>query len=354
MNIFDILKLKYFDNTIQDYLLSIILFFFYLFIFELFKSFVIRRLNKLIEKDNTRGSIIAIRDTIKKFIAFEFLVIFSLYLAVSNLVLPTAIVDIVSFLFLFLISWFALKFLNTLVDVLVELQLKRTIESRHIAEFIKLLIKTILFIIVALAFLHQLGVNLTAYLAGLSVIGLAIAFALQNILTDIFASIILYFDKPFEVGDSIKVGADSGVVEKIGIRSTQIRSPTGNLLVISNRDLSTQRINNMKNMNERRVILTLNISVQTSVSVLRELPNKFEELINSVENTRFSRAHLINLGSYSFDFEIAYFITSNDYLTYLDAQHKVDIKILEQFEKDGIELPYPTQSLYIEKINSKS
>ena len=171
------------------------------------------------------------------------------------------------------------------------------------------------------------------------------AFALQNVIADVFASVTLYLDKPFEIGDSIKVGSDSGKVERIGLRSTHIRTGLGNLLIISNRELVSQRIHNMKDMKERRIVLNLGVECNTPVAKLKKIPQWVEKIISKVENTRFNRAHLTTLGTYSWDYQIVYYITTPAYTPFLDAQQEVNLMILDKLEKENINIPYPTSTI---------
>ncbi|MCE7734022.1 MAG: mechanosensitive ion channel family protein [Candidatus Heimdallarchaeota archaeon] len=251
----------------------------------------------------------------------------------------------VNLVLLIVVTRYLLKFSGQLVDEIFEEIVERRPDLQHLAEFLKLFVKAIAWVFVSLWFFLQLGVNITAYLAGLSILGLAMAFALQNVITDVFASITLYMDKPFEVGDSIKVGNDAGKVERIGLRSTHIRTSVGNLLIISNRELISKRIYNNSDMEERRITLNLGVDCNTPVAKLKKIPQWAENVVDKVDNTRFARAHLTTLGSYSYDFQIVYYITTSAYGIYLDAQQEVNLKILEKLEKEEVILPYPTSTV---------
>lgn len=331
-----------------DYVTAILLFFVYGIILFGFRY----QLKKLLVRFQNMGDklreITFIRSCINILSPwFIFLVAFyaASFNVTSNSNFPDGARVVINLVLLIVVTRYLLKFLGQLVDEIFEEIVERRPDLQHLAEFLKLFVKAIVWIFVSLWFFLQLGINITAYLAGLSILGLAMAFALQNVITDVFASITLYLDKPFEVGDSIKVGSDAGKVESIGLRSTQIRTSVGNLLIISNRELISKRIYNNSDMKERRITLNLGVDCNTPVTKLEKIPQWAEKVIDKVDNTRFNRAHLTTLGTYSYDFQIVYYITTAAYSVYLDAQQEVNLKILEKLEKEGIILPYPTSTV---------
>ncbi|OLS27354.1 MAG: Small-conductance mechanosensitive channel MscMJ [Candidatus Heimdallarchaeota archaeon LC_2] len=331
-----------------DYLLALLLFVVYGIILFLIRI-QLKRFLKTLQKMGDKPRETTFITSCIKILSKWFILIVAFYAASSNITsdpdFPDGARIGVNLVLLIVVTRYLLKFSGQLVDEIFEEIVERRPDLQHLAEFLKLFVKAIVWIFVSLWFFLQLGVNITAYLAGLSILGLAMAFALQNVITDVFASITLYLDKPFEVGDSIKVGTDAGKVEQIGLRSTQIRTSVGNLLIISNRELVSKRIHNNTDMKERRVTLNLGVDCTTSVTKLKEIPQWSENIINKVENTRFARAHLTTLGTYSWDFQIVYYITTPAYGTFLDAQQEVNLNILEKLEKEGINIPYPTNTV---------
>lgn len=186
--------------------------------------------------------------------------------------------------------------------------------------------------------LPNLGVNVTALVASLGISGIAIALALQNILSDIFASFSIYFDRPFQVGDFIEVGTDKGVVQRIGLRSTRIKALQGEEVVISNKDLTTARIHNFKLLQTRRVSFCLYLNLKTEPKKIREIPSLIEDVVNNQKKTRFDRAHLKEIGEKNLVYEIVYFIRENDYNIYMNTQQEVNLGILEGFKKLGVDI----------------
>ncbi len=202
--------------------------------------------------------------------------------------------------------------------------------------------------------LDNLGVNITTLVAGLGVGGIAIALAVQNILSDVFCSVAILVDKPFQVGDFIIVGDMMGTVEKIGIKTTRVRSLSGEQLVFSNADLVNSRIRNYKRMQERRVVFSFGVIYQTPADKLEHIPAMVKEIIESVDQARFDRTHFKQFGDSSLDFECVYYVLSRDYNLYMDIQQKINLELFTRFEKEGIEFAYPTRTLYISKETSET
>jgi small-conductance mechanosensitive channel len=191
------------------------------------------------------------------------------------------------------------------------------------------------------------GVNLTALVASLGVGGIAVALALQNILADLFASLTISLDKPFLLGDFIKVDGFLGVVEKVGLKTTRIRSLAGEQLIFSNNDLLSSRIQNYKRMQERRVAFTIGVTYDTPPDKLRRIPGKVREIVEDLEDTRFDRAHFKSHGSYSLDFEIVYYVHGPDYNLYMDRQQAINLAIHEYFSEIEVDFAFPTQTLHL-------
>lgn len=215
-------------------------------------------------------------------------------------------------------------------------------------------IQTVFLTILALIGLSNLGVNITALVAGLGVGGIAVALAAQNILGDLLASLSIVLDKPFEVGDAITAGDSKGVVERIGIKTTRIRSFTGEELVVPNKTLVESRIQNFKQMWERQVKHTFGLVYSTSPAKLEQIPIWIKDIIGQQNKLRFDRCHLIGFGAYSIDFELIYFALDRDLKVHMDLQEKILLEIFKKFSQEKVDFAYPTQSLLIEKIPSEN
>ncbi len=204
----------------------------------------------------------------------------------------------------------------------------------------------VIWIVICLLLLDNLGINVSALIAGLGVGGLAVALAVQNILGDLFCSLSIVLDRPFEVGDFIVVGDLKGEVERIGIKSTRIRSLSGEQIVISNSELTQGRIQNFKRMEQRRVAFKLGVTYQTPSEKLKQIPEMIKNAVDSIKDTRFDRAHFLEFGDSSLNFEVVFFVLKSDFNFYADIHHELNLKLYEKFETEGIEFAYPTRTIY--------
>ena len=202
---------------------------------------------------------------------------------------------------------------------------------------------------VVLLALDNLGFDITALIAGLGIGGIAVALAAQNVMGDLFASISIVLDKPFVVGDFIIIGDHMGTVEYVGIKTTRIRSLSGEQLVFSNNDLLQSRIRNYKRMSERRVVFAIGVIYQIPYEKLTQVSGMLREIVDAQEHARFDRAHFKSYGDFALNFEIVYYVQVPDYNVYMDIQQAINLAIFRRFQEEGIEFAYPTQTLYVEK-----
>jgi small-conductance mechanosensitive channel len=197
--------------------------------------------------------------------------------------------------------------------------------------------------------IENLGYDVTALVAGLGIGGVAIALAMQNILGDLFASLSIVLDKPFVVRDFIIVDDHMGEVEKIGIKTTRLRSLSGEQLIFSNADLLNSRVRNFKRMYERRVPFAFGVLYQTTPDQLEAIPTMVKEIVQGQDNARFDRAHFKSFGESSYDFEVVYYVGSPDYNTYMNIQQSINLALCRRFAEHGIEFAYPTRTLYLNR-----
>lgn len=203
--------------------------------------------------------------------------------------------------------------------------------------------------LVLLLALDNLGIKVTALVAGLGVGGIAVALAVQSILGDLFASLSIVLDKPFAIGDYIVVGDHQGTVEHIGLKTTRVRGLGGEQLILANSDLLKSRIRNFKRMAERRIAFTVGVVYRTPAEKLERIPAIIREVIEALPNCRFDRSHFAALGDFSLTFETVYYVTKADYAVYMDAQQAINLDLVRRFQEEGIEFAYPTQTLFLEK-----
>ncbi|MEX0934072.1 MAG: mechanosensitive ion channel family protein [Candidatus Paceibacterota bacterium] len=336
-------------NSVLDYSEALVVFVLLLIAFKLFQTLLLVNLKRLASKTQTDvdDTFIKIIESIKP----PFYSFVAVYLAVQFLVVSSFIEKLIDVVLIIWIVYEVVSVFQILVSYIIAKRFQKEQDTATRSALIMLgkITKGVLWAVGILMILSNLGINITSLVAGLGIGGIAIAFALQNILTDLFSSFAIYFDKPFMVGDFITVGKDSGVVEKIGIKTTRIRALSGEELVISNKELTTARIQNFKRLKERRLDIVLGVVYGTKKEQLEKIPGMLKEIISHVPKTRFDRAHFKTFAPSSLDFEIVAYVESADYAEFMDAREKINLGIVERFEKEGIVFAYPTQTVYIEK-----
>ncbi len=209
------------------------------------------------------------------------------------------------------------------------------------------IVKFALWTLAALLILENLGVHVGSLLAGLGIAGIAVALAVQNVLGDLFAALSIVVDKPFTVGDFIVFGNERGRVERIGLKTTRIRSLTGEELVVSNTDLLRQQIHNFRRMQERRCTFTFGVVYDTPPEKLARIPHMVREIIESLADTRFERAHFKEFGAYALTFEVVYWMLKPDFNLFMDTQQAINLALVRRFQEEGIAFAFPTQVVYL-------
>ena len=208
-------------------------------------------------------------------------------------------------------------------------------------------LRTLLWSVVLLAILSNVGVNITAFIASLGVGGIAVALAVQNILGDLFASLAIAVDKPFEVGDFIVVGNVSGTVEVIGLKTTRIRSLQGEQIVMSNTDLLKQTISNFRMLERRRIVFGFGVTYDTTPEQAEAIPAIVRKLIEAHPKLRFDRAHFKAFGASSLDYEVVYIVEDPAFGVYMDMQQAVNLGLMRELKALGVEFAFPTRTVHI-------
>jgi small-conductance mechanosensitive channel len=197
-------------------------------------------------------------------------------------------------------------------------------------------LQTAVWVVFVLAMLANLGINITTFIASLGIGGIAIALAVQNILGDLFASLSIAVDKPFEVGDSISVSGFSGTVEHVGLKTTRVRSDSGEQIVIANAELLKSTVRNFKRMSRRRVQFTLQASPQTPHALAAKVPDAMREIIERQPKVQFERAHLKTVCQGALEFDVVYYVLESSYALFMDTQQAVLLASMEAMERLGI------------------
>ena len=210
------------------------------------------------------------------------------------------------------------------------------------------LLKALTWIVVSLIVLQSQGVKLTVIWGLLSAGGIGLGLALKEPAQELFAYLMILIDKPFTIGQFIAVDSVAATVEKIGIRSTHLRSLRGEIVVINNSKLTSSNIENFATMQQRRMIYSIGVTYQTTADQIQSIPTTIQAIIDNTSHTIFNRCHFTTFGDYSLNFEIVYYIDNRDYTLAMDIQQSINLSIMRKFEEQGIEFAFPSQTLYLE------
>ncbi|MFQ5825164.1 MAG: mechanosensitive ion channel family protein [bacterium] len=346
MNLLD--KIIY-NNPLRDWLFAVILLSTIFIILNIFKTIVVKRLSSLTKKTKTELDDLAV-DLLNRVNIF-FLLSIAIFGGSIALNLPDKVSNVIRILVIIAFLFQAAIWGNGLIVFWINRYKKIKLEADPASvttiTALGFVGKIVLWIVILLLALDNLGVDITGLIAGLGIGGIAIALAIQNILGDLFASLSIVLDKPFVIGDFIIVDNYLGTVKHIGLKTTRIQSLSGEQLVFSNSDLLRSRIRNYKRMYERRVVFSIGVIYQTPYEKLKAIPSLVREIIEKQQKARFDRAHFKEYGNSSLNFEIVYYVQSPDYITYMDIQQSINLTIFRSFEEEGIEFAYPTQTLYL-------
>ncbi len=342
----------FYNNTLQQWLIALLIAILSLIVIRILRRAILHRLKAISEKTTTDIDDL-ITDLIHK---TKFFLLFAVAIYVGSLVLtlPQTLKDIISKIVVVAILAQGAVWGSGLISFWINRYKKQKIEEGDTATAttftaMSFVLRLVLWSVIVLLTLDNLGFDVTALVAGLGVGGVAVALAVQNILGDLFASLSIVIDKPFVIGDFIIVDEYLGTVEHIGLKTTRIRSLSGEQLVFSNADLLGSRIRNFKRMYERRVVFTICVVYQTTPEKLEMIPKIIREIIESQELVRFERSHFKEYGDFSLNFETVYWVQSPDYNTYMDIHQAINLEIYRRFTKERIEFAYPTQTLFISK-----
>ena len=291
---------------------------------------------------------------IKKPIYFLVLLIGSYY-ALNNFSILNQYSGALAFIFIIaeilLITFIITRVVNVVIAWYAERRSKQKM-SEHILFVFKKIINFIIYMFAFLIILYVLKIDLSGAVVGLGVGGIAIAFALQNVLSDAFSAFSIYFDKPFEIGDYIIVGEYSGTVKKIGMKSTRVQLLQGEELVLANSELTKASVRNFKKMKKRRISFSFGVIYATPTNKLKKIPDIIRDIINpdKLEYVdSLDRVHFTEFGDFSLNFDVVFYMKTKDYVKYRDTQQEINFAIREAFEKEGIEMAFPTQTIFLEK-----
>ncbi len=286
----------------------------------------------------------------EKFI-IPYLYLFINYSIIRQLYLSSRVENILSAAFMFVTIYYVIRLINYTIHRLVVKYMEHKNEAPERIKQVSgmlVVVKLLTWGLGIVMLADNLGYDVTTIIAGLGVGGIAIALAAQNILGDLFSYFVIFFDKPFEIGDFIIVDNNSGIVEKIGIKTSHVRSLDGQQLVMPNAEMVKTVIQNFKRLQRRRIVFSIGVVYYTSSRKLRRIPSLIEDIVLKQEHATFDRTHLKSFGDFSINYEIVYYIESADYLTYMNTHQEICVSIFEKFEEEKIEFAFPTQTIFLD------
>ncbi len=337
----------YYGNTLAAWTKAVLTFALWFTVLPLARAFISRRVRKRMA-EHPVGVLVSVRKLLDA-TSRLFMFAVATYLAMRWLKIPARADRYIDTAILVIVWWQVARWLSAAVHHAVdtrrghELAGTEGAASLNILRFVGVLV---VWLVAFLMLLTNLGVQIGPLIAGLGVGGVAIALAVQNILGDLFASLSIALDKPFRVGDFLVIGEEKGTVEQIGIKSTRLRSLSGEQIVVSNGDLLKSRVRNYGLLYERRGSFTVGIVYETPREAAREVPALIEAAIRAQPKTRFERAHFASFGDSALLFEAVYFVLDAEYGTFMDIQQAINLRLMEDFAARGIAFAYPTSRQY--------
>lgn len=350
-NVREYLSQQFYQNSFERWIIAFIVFLITILLLWLFKTFVVSRIKNIVSKSKTTIDDVLV-DAINT-ISFPLYLTLGLYAGSKVLVLEPWIDDIINNITLIIATIYA----TLAIQKIIIYSIVRTWSNKKDAlnfgngfeSFLRTSTGIVLWSLAIIIILQNLGYDLTTLIGGLGIAGIAVAFALQNVLSDMFAYVTIYLDKPFQVGDFIIFEDEMGTVTEVGTRSTRIQTLQGQELVVTNKQLTNAKINNYGKMPKRRIVFHLGVTYETDRQKLNAIPDMIRKIIRDVDNCTLDRVHFYKFGDFSLDFEVVYYVDTGDYNAYMDVQQNINYAIVEAFDREKIDFAYPTQVIYTAK-----
>lgn len=336
-------------NSVRDWLIALGIIVISFILIRVLKHLVIKRFR--IYTTTTKSTFDDFIISLLQSSAVPVLYIIAVYTGLKYLFFPEKFRSVENAAVMVIITFFVVKSINSLISYFFKqalLKHEKNDQREKQSRGILLIIKIILWAIGLLFLIDNLGYDITTIIAGLGIGGIAIALAAQTILADLFSYLVIFFDKPFEVGDFIIVDDKLGTIEYVGIKTTHIRTLSGEQLICSNTDLTNSRVHNYKRMDERRIVFSFKVTYHTTAEQLKQIVGIVKNIITDIKGTRFDRAHFKEFGDFSLNYEVVYFVLSPDFNLYMDIQQAINLKLVEEFEKEKILFAIPSQNLFFQ------
>lgn len=339
-----------FEYTSYDLTLAVTVFLLTLVALLLLKAFATHQLKRLKLKE--RLHFLGYVEHIVKATRLPFLIGISLLAGISQLDFPTRIDRGLHFAWIIIlvtqIALWGTRIISLIADNAFLRQRENDPDGATHLVLAGMVGRIILWMIATLIILDNLGFNVSTLVASLGIGGIAVALAVQNVLGDIFSSVSIALDKPFVIGDFIVVDSYMGTVEYVGMKTTRLRSLSGEQIIFSNTELLKNRIRNYKRMQERRVVFEFGIAYETPLEQIERIPEIAKKIVTGHQfNIRFDRAHFKSYADGALQFEVVYYVLDPDYNAYMDIQQAINLALLKQLRSLGISFAYPTRTLHV-------
>ncbi|NLY75484.1 MAG: mechanosensitive ion channel family protein [Firmicutes bacterium] len=343
------LRQTFFNNTVLDYLISVAIFVIGSLIIWLFKRIYLPRLKVRVENTETGVDDFILKMIESRILPLAYFGVFYICMYGLNLrpifskgLNITGLLLLVVFGVRIILSIFEYSVNNYLIQK-KDLDLSKQQAIKVVVNMTKLIAWSLAVIII----FDNFGIKISALMTGLGIGGVAVALASQTVLGDMFNYFTIFFDRPFALGDFIIIDEYRGTVEHIGIKTTRLRSLSGEQLIFSNSDLTNSRVRNYKRMEQRRISFQFRVSYDTPIEMLEEIPVIVRKIIEKFDATIFDRAHFFQLGEFALIFEVVYYVLSSDYKRYMDIQQEINLMIMREFKARNIKFAYSTQRLFV-------
>lgn len=339
---------EFLDNSLMEWSIAAGIFLVIYLAVRIFKYLLIRYLKKMAEQTSTQFDdflIEVVRSSIVPMLYFG-----GAYIALATLDFPERAINIIKVAMMVILTFYVLRIITSGIKFGVysylDKQEDRDVKKRQV-KGILVIVNVVVWALGVVFLLDNMGRDVTAIIAGLGVGGIAVALAAQTILGDLFSYFVIFFDRPFEIGDFIIVDDKMGNVEYVGIKTTHIRTLNGEILVMSNTDLTNSRLHNYKQMQRRRIVFKIGVTYQATYEQLQAIPGFIKDIIDDVDGLTLDRTNFSGYGDSSLDFETVYYVETDDYNSYMNMQEQVYLALFKKFADEGISFAYPTRTLFL-------
>lgn len=349
----DIMNYDLMGNSLIDYILVVLV----LAVGWLISAGIRKVIGKKLEREEQSEELkLAMFYKVVERLTTPLIFLLAYYFALRFLSIDSSAYKYLNLIYIFLVTFLLIRLVISLFEYSMNKYSEHSDKSHELRRLRGLtsLIRFGAWLIGLLFIFDNLGYEISTIITGLGITGIAVALAAQSILGDLFSYFVIFFDRPFEVGEFITVDDKMGTIEHIGIKSTKIRGMSGELLIVSNSNLTNSRVHNFKKLNKRRHVFTIGVTYQTTPDQLKKIPEIITTIISAKPETEVDRCHFKTFGAYSLDIETVLFVNNPDFKNLMNIVQEINIEIIEAFDKEGIEFAYPTQTLFTINENNEN